>query len=179
MPPVPRVLPATAAPTAPQPGHDQLLAALREMTADRDAWRAEATSLRDSLTQHLDALRGELAQHLATGAALRAEVDNYRNELTATRAEAQARDDQIGHLSTAMDDLVKLAQSKFAAAANPSPAQQPAEPVQAEPVAAAQVAPMVIPGLAPDRPVENQPRLGVERVHLVANKTAVAEPADH
>jgi hypothetical protein len=168
MPPVP------ASSSAPQPGHDQLLAALREMTVDRDAWRAEATSLRDSLTGHLAALRGELAQHLATGAELRAEVDKYRAELDASRAESQARDEQLGHLTTSMAALIKLAQSRFEAAATaPAQRQQPTSPAAV--VAAAPVAPMAIPTVAPDRPEKNLPRLGVERTHLVVNKTAGEE----
>jgi hypothetical protein len=187
--------PMPAAPPTPAPvpvvdqaasaRHDQVAAALREMTAERDAWRTEASSLRDSLTQHLEGLRGELAQHLSLAEVLRAEVDHYRVELEAMRAETKSRDEQISHLSTAMTALIQLAQSR--ADAQPAPAAQQSRatnpgassvPYSVDPAAApAAGAPMVIPALAPDQaPADDKPRLGVERTRLLPNPATAQQP---
>jgi hypothetical protein len=189
--PAPAALPTSdpAAVTAPAPAapsvqarHDQDAAALREMTAERDAWRTEATSLRHELGQQLELIREATTQYHAIASTLHAELEQHREQLDLLRADAQARDEQNAHLSTAITALIDLARGRVeaAAAAPHRPAPNTADDVpRSQPPApvATTAAPMVIPGLAPDRPVVDQPRLGVTPVKLVERPVAPTDQA--
>jgi hypothetical protein len=194
----------TAPDQAAQARHDQDAAALRDMAAERDLWRAEAQSLQAALTQQLEALRLAADQHRASMAALCGEVEQQRAQLDTLRVEAQTRDGQTAHLTAAMTALIELAHAREAALIELVHAREAALPP--DPVAAATCAParravlpttadvprtqpaprpvnpdappMAIPSLAPDRrpPAKDKPRLGVQRVTLVAAPVAAPEP---
>jgi hypothetical protein len=187
---------APAAAPSPPPGpldaaqarHDQDAAALRDMIADRDAWRTAAERLQIELWRQMDLLRAEADQYRSQIAALGAEVEVLRGDRDGMGFELLKHRDQIAHVGAAITSLCELAESRATAAPAPAantvgydmpagletpPATQPpARPVDPD------APPMVIPSLAPDPmpQVKRKPIRAVQTVSRIEAGAAEATP---
>jgi hypothetical protein len=134
--------------------HDDIVAALQEMTAERDAWREEVLALRSAMMDEFHALRGEVATLSQTLASL--------NELARVRPEV---------LPTAATGPRRLSRSAW----EDVPATEPGSGADEPDLEA-----MDIPSIAPERtPAHNPRRLGVGPVAMVPRPDrAVTAPPD-
>lgn len=188
---------------AAQARHDQDTAALRDLTADRDAWRSAAERLQTELWRQMDVVRSELDGERAVRGALGAHVEAQRIHAEAMRCELETlrgdRDgmgiellqhrEQIAHLSAAIASLLEIANSR----ATSSPPVPPTAPESPDSVGYAMpagmegrpstqpppppvdpnAAPMIIPSLAPDPPPPVK-RRPIRAVQTTESRTPVA-----
>jgi len=145
--PPPAADPAAQVAQAAQARHDQDAAALRDLTAERDAWRAASENFRaevqhqlgelqshityqgtqadglglelEQLRQYTVGLHRDLEEQQAANDVLRGELARQQEELAAMREEGQARDSQVAHLSAAITALLELAHARFDPTAAP------------------------------------------------------------
>jgi hypothetical protein len=158
---------APAAVPSPPPGpldaaqarHDQDAAALRDMTADRDAWRNAAERLQTELWRQMDVLRSELDGQRVIGETMRAEIVELREDRNGMGIELLQQREQVAHLSAAMTSLIELAQSRPTAAA---PAEVPAAPAPEAPAATPAADGYAIPAGMEARPATQPPPPAVD-----------------
>lgn len=173
--------------------HDQVAAALRDITADRDAWRTAAERLQTELWRQMDVLRTDLENYQRTNEELRAEVAVLRSDRDGMGTELLAHREQISHFTAAMESLMEIATRRVAAAPAPAastapsndvgydvPAGMEARPATQPPPPAVDpnAPPMVIPGLAPDLapPVRRKPIRAVQRTEPAAPQPSDRRP---